>query len=155
MKKLVVFSVLNGFIGAFLLKLMGDYFVSERFMKVELSDVFIIGNIVLLAILSSIGFVFVARKQSVAKIWGAFGIEIASAILFVIADLVLLTFGIPTNFFPVSGDDNPASGLLIIIFGQMFIALSLLLHIAVGVVLSILSVIRKHKEKKVKDLHCD
>lgn len=155
MKKLVVFSILNGFIGAFLFKLMGDYFVSERFMKVEPSAVFFIGNIVLLAILSSIGFVVVSRNQSVEKIWGAFGIEIASAILFVMADLVLIFFGISPRFFAVTGDDNPASGLFIIIFGLMFIALSLLLHIVIGVVLSILSVIRKHKKKKVKDLHCD
>lgn len=155
MKKLVVFSILNGFIGAFLLKLMGDYFVSERFMKVESSDVFFTGNIVLLAILSSIGFVVVSRNQSVAKIWGAFGIEIASAILFVITDLVLLIFGISPRFFAVSADDNPALGLVIIFFGLMFIALSLLLHIVIGVVLSILSVIRKRKEKKVKDLYCD
>lgn len=121
--KPIIFLVLNGFISAFLLIFMANYFASERFMKVELSSDVFIGTVVLLAILSSIGFVFTARKQSIGRIWSAFGIEIASAILFVIADLVLKTFRISINFFAVSADDNPALGLLIVIFGMMFIAL--------------------------------
>ena len=139
MKKLIIFSVLNGFISAFLLIFMANYFVSERFMKVELSSDVFIGTVVLLAILSSIGFVITTRKQPVGRIWSAFGIEIASAILFVIADLVLKTFRISINFFAVSADDNPALGLLIVLFEMMFIALSLFIHIVIGVVFSILS----------------
>lgn len=148
MKKLIIFSVLNGFISAFLLVFMSDYFVSERFMKVELSSDVFIGTAVLLAVFSSIGFVFTARKQSIGRVWGAFGIEIASAILFVITDLILKTFRISINFFAVSADDNPASGLLILIFGMMFIALSLLIHIVIGVVFSILSAMKKSEGYK-------
>lgn len=143
MKNLIMLSVLNGFISAFLLIFMGNYFASERFMKIELSSDVFIGSVVLLAILSSIGFVFTARKQTIGRIWGAFGIEIASAIMFVITDLVLKIFRISINFFAVSADDNPASGLLILIFGMMFIALSLLIHIVIGVVFSILSAKKK------------
>lgn len=148
MKKLIIFSVLNGFISAFLLVFMSDYFVSERFAETEISSDVFIGTVVLLAILSSIGFVITSRKQPVGRIWGAFGIEIGSAIMFVITDLVLKTFRISINFFAVSADDNPASGLLILIFGMLFIVLSLLIHIVIGVVFSILSAKKKSEGYK-------
>lgn len=40
MKKLVIFSVLNGLIGAFLFILMGDYVVSENKLKKLLKQKF-------------------------------------------------------------------------------------------------------------------
>ena len=147
MKKLIIFSVLNGFISAFLLIFMANYFASERFMKVDFSSEVFIGTVVLLAILSSIGFVFTARKQSIGRIWGAFGIEIASAILFVITDLILKTFGISINFFVVSAEGDMAAGMLMALFEMMFVALSLLIHIVIGVVFSILSAKKKSERK--------
>lgn len=127
---------------------MSDYFVSERFAETEISSDVFIGTVVLLAILSSIGFVFIARKQSIGRIWGAFGIEVASTILFVITDLVLKVFRIPINFFTVLPGDNPGTGILLIFFGIMFIALSLFIHIVIGVVFSILSAKKKSEGYK-------
>jgi len=146
MKKLIIFSLINGFINAFILIFMGDYFASERFAESEFSSDVFIGSIVLSAILSSIGFVFTARKQSVGRIWCAFGIEAASAMLFVITDFALRIFGISINFFTLSADGDLAAGMLMVLFGRMFIAVNLLIHIVTGVVFSILSAKKKPED---------
>lgn len=144
MKKLIIFSVLNGFISAFLLILMTDYFVSESFVGVDLSFDMFIGNIVFLAILGSIGFVFTARKQPVGRIWGAFGIEVASSVLFVIIDLILKISGVDFHFFKVMPDDNPAVGILMIYALMILIVANLVLHLIIGVFFSVVSAKKTH-----------
>ena len=149
MKRIVVLSILNGFISAFSFVLIGDYIVSETFLRTDSSAKIAMGFSVLFPMLASIGYIFVAKGQSTGKIWAAFGIETASSMAFVFADLMLKTTGVPVNLFPVSPDDNPALGLLIIFDEVTFIVLSLLTHILTGIVLMTLSAHNKKHEGAV------
>jgi len=126
---------------------MGDYVVSESFIKTNPSSGIIISTVVLFAILSSIGYIFTARKQSVKRIWGAFGIEVASFLIFLITDLVLKISGVPINFFTISPDDNLTLGLIIIFEGLLFIFLSLTIHIITGIIYTALSKKRNNNQE--------
>ena len=142
MKKLTVFSVINGFVSAFVFSLMSDYLVSERFYENQLSAEVFVMNIVLLAVLCSAGYIFAVRKQPVVRIWGALGIEAAAFVMFVFVDFILLISGLGIHFFKVIPDDNPAAGLPLIFAWMIFMATGLVVHIITGVVFTIISAIK-------------
>lgn len=142
MKKLTVFSVINGFVSAFVFSLMSDYLVSERFYENQLfAEVFVL-NVVLLAVLCSTGYIFAVRKQPVVRIWGTLGIEAAAFVMFVFVDFILLISGLGIHVFKVIPDDNPAAGLPLIFAWMIFMATGLVVHIITGVVFTIISAIK-------------
>lgn len=134
MKKLLILSTVNGLIGALLYKMMTEYFVSENFSKIDASSELTTGTVLIFAILSSIGYIFAARKQSVDKVWIALGIEIASFIVFSGIELALKIFGLSFSFFAILTEDNPAAGILIIFESLMFIVASLVIHAVIGAI---------------------